>query len=122
MTVGFRDIEIASERIHGLVHNTPVFQSEQLHRLTGLSLNFKAEHLQKVGAFKARGAVNAICSITKNQLKHGVVTHSSGNHGAALATIPPLMSRNLPFPNSCGTPAASEMTPPDSDIMIAPAA
>ncbi len=92
MTVGFRDIEIASERIHGLVHNTPVVQSEQLNRLTGLSLNFKAEHLQKVGAFKARGAVNAICSINKNQLKHGVVTHSSGNHGAALARAGALMN------------------------------
>ena len=67
MTVGFRDIEISSERIHGLVHNTPVVQCEQLNRLTVLSLNFKAEHLQKVGAFKARGAVNAICSINKNQ-------------------------------------------------------
>ena len=85
MTVLYADIKSAASRINGLVHRTPVFGSNQLNRVAGLSLYFKAQHLQKVGAFKARGAVNAVCSLESRQLKQGVATHSSGNHGAALA-------------------------------------
>lgn len=85
MTVSYTDVREASARIAGHVHITPVMQSEQLNRIAGLSLFFKAEHLQKVGAFKARGAVNAVFSLDKEYLKQGVTTHSSGNHGAALA-------------------------------------
>lgn len=85
MTVSFEDVTSAARRISGLVHRTPIFSSERLNQETGLSLFFKSEHLQKVGAFKARGAVNAVYSLDKSRLKQGVATHSSGNHGAALA-------------------------------------
>ena len=79
------DVHQAAERIAGLVHRTPVLSSQWLNELAGAELFFKSEHLQKVGAFKARGAVNAVFSLGESQLKQGVATHSSGNHGAALA-------------------------------------
>ncbi len=85
MTVSYADIELAATRIRGLVERTPVLTSSQLNGVAGLHLFFKAEHLQKTGAFKARGAINAVCSLEKSKLKQGVATHSSGNHGAALA-------------------------------------
>ena len=83
MTIEFNAIESAAERIKGLVHRTPVMTSVQIDELTGAELYFKCENLQKVGAFKARGAVNAVFSLAT--LNQGVTTHSSGNHGAALA-------------------------------------
>jgi len=83
MTIEFNAIESAAERIKGLVHRTPVMTSVQIDELTGAELYFKCENLQKVGAFKARGAVNAVFSLAT--LNQGVATHSSGNHGAALA-------------------------------------
>ena len=83
MTIEFNAIEFAAERIEGLVHRTPVMTSVQIDELTGAELYFKCENLQKVGAFKARGAVNAVFSLAT--LNQGVATHSSGNHGAALA-------------------------------------
>lgn len=85
MTIGFDAIESAAERVEGLVHRTPVMTSAQLDELTGAELYFKCENLQKVGAFKARGAVNAVFSLDEATLSKGVATHSSGNHGAALA-------------------------------------
>jgi threonine dehydratase len=85
VTVSLADIREAAERIEGLVHRTSVLTSEKLNELTNAELFFKCEHLQKVGAFKARGAVNAVYSLDDNVIKQGVATHSSGNHGAALA-------------------------------------
>ena len=85
MTIEFNAIESAAERIEGLVHRTPVMTSVQIDELTGAELYFKCENLQKVGAFKARGAVNAVFSLDAATLSKGVATHSSGNHGAALA-------------------------------------
>ena len=78
-------IVAAHERIRAHVHLTPVATSASLDRVTGASLFFKCENLQKVGAFKARGACNAVFSLDAAQASRGVVTHSSGNHGAALA-------------------------------------
>lgn len=78
-------VRAAHRRIAGHVHRTPVFCSHQLNRETGAQLHFKAENLQKVGAFKARGAVNAVFSLPPNVRAKGLATHSSGNHGAALA-------------------------------------
>ncbi len=80
-----QDVIDAARRIAPYVHRTPVMQSEQLDRLAGCRLFFKAEHLQKVGAFKTRGAINAVCSLAPDEAARGVATHSSGNHGAALA-------------------------------------
>ncbi len=85
------EINDAAERIQPYIHRTPVFTSKTIDHLCGRRIYFKAENLQKVGAFKVRGATNAVFSLLDNQLKGGiksvkaVATHSSGNHAAALA-------------------------------------
>ena len=78
-------IKQAHLRIKGYVHRTPVLTSSFLNQLTGADLFFKPENLQKIGAFKARGGVNAILCLPETQLKNGVATHSSGNHAQAIA-------------------------------------
>ncbi len=78
-------IRDAAERIRPYVHRTPVFTSQAINAICGAELFFKAENMQKVGAFKARGAVNAVFSLDEASIKFGVATHSSGNHAAALA-------------------------------------
>ena len=78
-------IEDARERITGKVSVTPVLTSNTLDALAGARLHFKCENLQKGGAFKARGATNAVFALSETQARRGVATHSSGNHGAALA-------------------------------------
>jgi threonine dehydratase len=78
-------IREAHARIRDKIHRTPVMTSEVLDRLAGSRLYFKCENLQKVGAFKARGATNAVFLLTDEEAVRGVVTHSSGNHAAALA-------------------------------------
>lgn len=82
---GIAEIEQAATRIAGHAHVTPVLDSRSLDALTGARLAFKAENLQRVGAFKFRGACNAVWSLPDAVAARGVVTHSSGNHGAALA-------------------------------------
>ena len=79
------DIRHAHARIQNFIHRTPVMTSELLDRESGAQLFFKCENLQKAGAFKSRGACNAVFSLTPEQAQPGVVTHSSGNHAAALA-------------------------------------
>ena len=79
------DIIVAEKRIHQYVHRTPVFTSAQLNEILGVDVYFKCENLQKVGAFKMRGASNAILSLSKSALKKGIATHSSGNHAQAVA-------------------------------------
>src|SRR5260221_11633330 len=78
-------IRAAHARIAPYVHRTPVFTCRSLDHATGARLFFKCESLQKVGAFKARGACNAVFALPDDVASRGVVTHSSGNHGAALA-------------------------------------
>lgn len=79
------DIEEAHERIRSYIHRTPVLTSGSVDEMAGCSIFFKCENLQKVGAFKARGAMNAALSLSPEQLKKGLATHSSGNHAQALA-------------------------------------
>lgn len=79
------DIQSAHKRIKLFIHRTPVLTSQQLNRIFECELFFKCENFQKVGAFKFRGATNAVLSLNKEQKRRGVVTHSSGNHAAALA-------------------------------------
>lgn len=79
------DVLAAATRIAGHADLTPVLQSRTLDAMAGCQLLFKAEHLQRGGAFKFRGACNAVWSLSEAEAAHGVVTHSSGNHGAALA-------------------------------------
>ncbi|MDT9599382.1 pyridoxal-phosphate dependent enzyme [Sphingosinicella rhizophila] len=78
-------IREAAARIEGRVNRTPVMTSETLDAMAGARLFFKCENLQKVGAFKARGAANAVFALTDEEARQGVATHSSGNHAAALA-------------------------------------
>ena len=82
--ISFDDVKEAAQNIGSYAHRTPVLTSESLNKLTGQNLFFKCENLQKSGAFKYRGATNAISKLTPAQLKKGVVTHSSGNHAGAL--------------------------------------
>ncbi len=81
----FHDLEAAAERIAAHVHRTPVVTCAGLDSLAGASLHFKCENLQKVGAFKARGATNAVLALVDEVAGRGVATHSSGNHAAAVA-------------------------------------
>ena len=73
------------ERIKPFIHNTPVLTSRLLNKMAGAQLYFKCENFQRMGAFKMRGAANAIMQLTDEQKQHGVVTHSSGNFAQALS-------------------------------------
>ncbi|MBL0175760.1 MAG: pyridoxal-phosphate dependent enzyme [Ignavibacteria bacterium] len=75
----------AAERIRPFAHRTPVLTCAGIDAMCGASLFFKCENFQKVGAFKFRGAANTVFSLTDDEAARGVVTHSSGNHAAALA-------------------------------------
>lgn len=83
--VTFDDVLAAAARIAPHAHPTPVLRSSVIDALAGCRVSFKAEHLQRTGAFKFRGACNAVWALTDEQARRGVATHSSGNHGAALA-------------------------------------
>jgi threonine dehydratase len=85
MRLGLETIHAAHERIRPYIHRTPVLTSSRLDTATGASLFFKCENFQKIGAFKARGATNAVFSLDEAIARRGVATHSSGNHGAAVA-------------------------------------
>lgn len=80
-----KDVKEASDRIRPLIHRTPVFTCSTLNRLCEAEIFFKCENFQKVGAFKIRGATNAVYSLGNDEASRGVATHSSGNHAAALA-------------------------------------
>ena len=84
-TPGIEDVRAAARRIAPYVHRTPVATCTGLDRIAGAQLFFKCENLQKVGAFKARGATNAVLCLADAEAGRGVATHSSGNHAAALA-------------------------------------
>jgi threonine dehydratase len=79
------DVRAAAARIAPYTHRTPLFDSATLGRLTGTRLGLKAENLQRTGAFKARGALNAVLRLGAEQRERGVVTLSAGNHGQGLA-------------------------------------
>jgi threonine dehydratase len=83
--ITFEDIREAHARVQGWVHRTPVLTSARLDEISGGRLFFKCENFQKTGSFKARGAMNAVSMLAEAHAARGVATHSSGNHGAALA-------------------------------------
>jgi threonine dehydratase len=85
LSITFADIERAAKRILAHAHRTPLLRSTSLDELAGCRIVFKCENFQRVGAFKFRGACNAVWSLSPEVAERGVVTHSSGNHGAALA-------------------------------------
>jgi len=80
-----REIKEAHDRIRPFVHNTPVLTCSTLNKMCESEIFFKCENFQKVGAFKIRGATNAVFSLGNQESSQGVATHSSGNHAAALA-------------------------------------
>ena len=81
----WEEIQHAHQRITPKIHRTPVLRSATLDALCGADLFFKCENLQKTGSFKIRGATNAIFSLSDEEASHGIVTHSSGNHAAAVS-------------------------------------
>jgi len=94
MSINLSHIQDAHERLKPQIHRTPIMRSREINSLLGCELYFKAENLQKVGAFKARGGCNAVFSMDTESLAKGVITHSSGNHGAALAWAAALRGAN----------------------------
>jgi threonine dehydratase len=85
MSVSYRDVEAATGRLEGVANRTPVFTSRTFNEMCGCKAFFKMENYQRVGAFKFRGAYNAFSQLTEEQKRNGVLTFSSGNHGAACA-------------------------------------
>ena len=79
------DIVQAARRIKDFINRTPLLSDESINSLAGCEVHFKCENLQKIGAFKMRGAMNAALSLLPDQLKKGIATHSSGNHAQAIA-------------------------------------
>src|SRR5436190_2388811 len=98
-------IRAGHERIRPYIHRTPVLTSERLNDASSVRLFFKCENFQKVGAFKARGATNAIFALDDATAQRGVATHSSGNHGAAVARAAKLrgIPAHIVMPSSSAT-------------------
>jgi threonine dehydratase len=84
-TPSLADVKAAAARIAPYAHRTPVIRCTAIDEMLGASLHFKCENLQKVGAFKFRGACNTLLSLADREGENGIATHSSGNHGAAVA-------------------------------------
>lgn len=82
---GINDIRIAHSRIQKYIHDTPIMTSDLLNEMLGCEMEFKCENFQKAGAFKYRGATNALLNLSEVDFRKGVATHSSGNHAGALA-------------------------------------
>jgi threo-3-hydroxy-L-aspartate ammonia-lyase len=91
LPVTIADVHRAAERLRGRAHRTPILHARQLDRRVGAKLSLKAEHLQRVGAFKFRGAYNAIAELDEQSRQHGVVAFSSGNHAQAIACAAELL-------------------------------
>lgn len=85
MTISPQTILEAHSRIQPFIHRTPVLTNQTIDEIAGGKLFFKCENFQKIGAFKIRGGLNAVLSLTSDKLKNGVATHSSGNHAQAIA-------------------------------------
>jgi threo-3-hydroxy-L-aspartate ammonia-lyase len=83
--VTLADVRDAADRLKGAAHRTPVLRSRTLDRLVGAEVHLKCENFQRVGAFKFRGAYNAVCRLPSAQLANGVAAYSSGNHAQAVA-------------------------------------
>jgi threonine dehydratase len=93
--IGFDDVRQAAQRLTGVAHRTPVLRSRSADECSGASLFFKCENLQRMGAFKFRGAYNALSQFTPEQKRAGAIAFSSGNHAQAVA----LSARLLDMPS-----------------------
>ena len=85
LPVSYADVAAAAEKLTGIAHRTPALTSRSVDQRTGASVFFKCENLQRMGAFKFRGAYNALSNLTAGQKRRGVVAYSSGNHAQAVA-------------------------------------
>lgn len=105
LPISLAELREAHERIKPFIHRTPILTSESINAIAGCEVYFKCENLQKIGAFKARGGLNAVLSLSEAQRAKGVVTHSSGNHAQAMTMAA----------KTCGIPAYIVMpnTAPD---------
>jgi threonine dehydratase len=106
VSITIHDVRRAAQRIAGVAHRTPALSCAAIDERTGARVFLKAENLQRGGAFKFRGAYNAVSSLTADELERGIVTYSSGNHARAIAIAAAL----------CGTSAVIVMpedTPPE---------
>jgi threonine dehydratase len=108
----FESVKAARERLRGHAHVTPVMTSRTLDRLVGAEVYLKCENFQRVGAFKFRGAFNAMSQLSDEQKKRGVVTYSSGNHAQAVALVGSLLGMEttvvMPKDAPAGKRAATE--------------
>ena len=95
LAISFADVEAAASRLHGVAHRTPVMTSRTADQRTGARLFFKCENLQRMGAFKFRGAYNALARFAPEQKARGAIAFSSGNHAQAIA----LSARLLGMPS-----------------------
>lgn len=97
------EITEAQVRINPHIHKTPVLTSDALNKMLGIEIFFKCENFQKVGAFKIRGALNAVLAMTKDDLKYGIATHSSGNHAQAIALAAKMVGAKayIVMPENC---------------------
>lgn len=94
LPISFEDVQRAATRLAGVAHRTPVFTSRTVNRLTGFEVFFKAENMQRGGAFKFRGAYNTLNQLSAAEKKRGVVAYSSGNHAQGVAYAAKLL--NIP--------------------------
>ncbi|MEU4238407.1 pyridoxal-phosphate dependent enzyme [Actinoplanes sp. NPDC026619] len=104
--VSLQDIRDAAERIAGATHRTPVIRSRTLDQLVGAQVFLKAENLQRIGAFKFRGAYNAIARLSPEQLSRGIAAYSSGNHAQAVALASTELGSHAVIIMPADTPAA----------------
>ena len=88
----FSLVKSAGDRLHGHANNTPIMTSRTLNRLVGAEIYFKCENFQRIGAFKFRGAFNAISQLSDDQKSRGVLTYSSGNHAQAVALVAQILN------------------------------
>ena len=93
--VNYTDIQSAHQRISNFIHNTPILTCENINLDADANLFFKCDNFQKTGSFKIRGATNTILQLSKEQLTNGVLTTSSGNHGAAVAFAAKKLGANV---------------------------
>ena len=110
LSISHADIEAAAHRLAGIAHRTPVATSSTANERTGAQLFFKCENLQRMGAFKFRGAYNALSQFTSEQRKTGVVAFSSGNHAQAIA----LSARMIGMPATIVMPTDAPQTKIDA--------
>ena len=125
LAIGFADVAAAAERLAGVAHRTPVMQSATLNAMTGAQVFLKCENFQRMGAFKFRGAYNALARFTPDQRRAGVIAFSSGNHAQAIALSARLLGMPSVIVMPKDSPAAKlaatrayQQAQADSDVLL----